>query len=268
MLTGAARRRVFGEYQSSEPSRFIDEVPAELIERIAPSLLVIRLSGQLPALRVPDQSVRPRRRGGDACAKTRRPTRTRTRISRPGWRCGSGMRVRHPQFGVGTVLSVEALDDDTKLVVRFDAVGQKTLRAKYARLEPPDSNRGSGSTCLFFSAETLASTLIRAAALIVAAVIVFGFVLLPIRMYGISMLPTYATAASTSRIGWPTSGATPARGDVVAIRMAGEGVVYVKRIVGLPGERLEISMGVVMVNGEPLRRTGRRLQSRRGICRH
>ena len=32
-----------------------------------------------------------------------------------------GMKVRHPQFGVGTVLSVEALDDDTKLVVRFVA---------------------------------------------------------------------------------------------------------------------------------------------------
>jgi hypothetical protein len=27
------------------------------------------------------------------------------------------------------------LNDDTKLVVRFAAVGQKTLRAKYARLE-------------------------------------------------------------------------------------------------------------------------------------
>src|SRR5262245_41553624 len=37
VLTGAARRRVFGEYQPSEPSRFIDEVPAELVERIAPS---------------------------------------------------------------------------------------------------------------------------------------------------------------------------------------------------------------------------------------
>ena len=47
-----------------------------------------------------------------------------------------GMRVRHPQFGVGTVLSIEPLGDDTKLVVRFAAVGQKTLRAKYARLEP------------------------------------------------------------------------------------------------------------------------------------
>jgi len=38
--------------------------------------------------------------------------------------------------GVGSVISVEALDDDTKLVVRFAAVGVKTLRAKYARLEP------------------------------------------------------------------------------------------------------------------------------------
>ena len=29
----AARRRVFGEYQATEPSRFLDEVPAELVER-------------------------------------------------------------------------------------------------------------------------------------------------------------------------------------------------------------------------------------------
>jgi DNA helicase-2/ATP-dependent DNA helicase PcrA len=48
----------------------------------------------------------------------------------------AGMRVRHPQFGVGSVISVEPVDDDTKLVVRFKAVGVKTLRAKYARLEP------------------------------------------------------------------------------------------------------------------------------------
>ena len=40
VLTGAARRRIFGEYQSSEPSRFIDEVPAELIERVTPLVLV------------------------------------------------------------------------------------------------------------------------------------------------------------------------------------------------------------------------------------
>jgi DNA helicase-2/ATP-dependent DNA helicase PcrA len=27
ILTGAARRRIFGEYQSTSPSRFLDEVP-------------------------------------------------------------------------------------------------------------------------------------------------------------------------------------------------------------------------------------------------
>ena len=37
VLTGAARRRVFGEYQSMEPSRFMDEVPPQLVERIEPA---------------------------------------------------------------------------------------------------------------------------------------------------------------------------------------------------------------------------------------
>jgi DNA helicase-2/ATP-dependent DNA helicase PcrA len=46
-----------------------------------------------------------------------------------------GSRVRHAQFGVGTVISVEELSDDLKLVVRF-SVGSKTLRARYAKLEP------------------------------------------------------------------------------------------------------------------------------------
>lgn len=95
-------------------------------------------------------------------------------------------------------------------------------------------------------------TLIRAAALIVATVIVFGFVLLPIRLYGISMLPTYRDGGITFANRLAYVWRTPARGDVVAIKMAGPGVVYIKRVVGLPGERLEISMGVVLVNGEPL----------------
>ncbi|MGE4067264.1 MAG: ATP-dependent helicase, partial [Vicinamibacterales bacterium] len=33
VLTSAGRRRVFGEYQSSEPSRFLDEIPPELVEQ-------------------------------------------------------------------------------------------------------------------------------------------------------------------------------------------------------------------------------------------
>ena len=44
----------------------------------------------------------------------------------------------------------------------------------------------------------------------------------------------------------------PARGDIVAIRLAGLRVVYVKRVIGLPGERLAIVDGLVHVNGAPL----------------
>jgi hypothetical protein len=42
--------------------------------------------------------------------------------------------VNHAQFGPGTVVSVEDLEDDQKLVVKFVSVGTKTLRAKYAKL--------------------------------------------------------------------------------------------------------------------------------------
>ena len=54
-----------------------------------------------------------------------------------------GMRVRHPQFGVGSVISVEPLDDDTKLVVRFNAVGRedaaREVRAARAGVKPNGS---------------------------------------------------------------------------------------------------------------------------------
>ena len=51
----------------------------------------------------------------------------------PGLRPGA--RVNHAQFGPGTVVSVEDLEDDQKLVVKFASVGTKTLRARYAKLQ-------------------------------------------------------------------------------------------------------------------------------------
>jgi DNA helicase-2/ATP-dependent DNA helicase PcrA len=134
VLTGAARRRVFGEYKSNEPSRFIDEVPEELVERVAPTFSSSSYQGNFPHYEFRTNPYGQGRRG-----RTREDTpvyayededQSTTLPLRPG------VRVRHPQFGVGTVISVERLDDDTKLVVRFAAVGTKTLRAKYARLEP------------------------------------------------------------------------------------------------------------------------------------
>jgi DNA helicase-2/ATP-dependent DNA helicase PcrA len=132
VLTGAARRRIFGEYQSSEPSRFIDEVPAALVERRLPSFSASPRQGQFGPF---ESRANPYGRGG----RVKETTSTyayEDEDQSTGMALRLGMRVRHPQFGVGTVLSVEALHDDTKLVVRFAAVGQKTLRAKFARLEP------------------------------------------------------------------------------------------------------------------------------------
>jgi signal peptidase I len=95
-------------------------------------------------------------------------------------------------------------------------------------------------------------TLIRAALLIVSAVVVFGFILLPVRLHGISMLPTYNEGGlnfANRAVYWWRG---PARGDVVAIRMAGPNVLYVKRVVGMPREQIEIVEGVVLVNKQPL----------------
>jgi DNA helicase-2/ATP-dependent DNA helicase PcrA len=138
VLTGAARRRIFGEYQSSEPSRFIDEVPAELIERVAPSFSSSSgYQGNFPHYEFRTNPYgRGRRGGGDRVRETTQTYAYEDEDQSTGMALKLGMKVRHPQFGIGTVLSVEALDDDTKLVVRFAAVGTKTLRAKYARLEP------------------------------------------------------------------------------------------------------------------------------------
>jgi DNA helicase-2/ATP-dependent DNA helicase PcrA len=134
VLTGAARRRVFGEYQSSEPSRFIDEVPAELVERVAPSFSSTGYQGNFPHY---DFKTNPYGRGrGNRVRETTPAYAYEDEDQSTGMALRLGMRVRHPQFGIGTVLSIEALADDTKLVVRFANIGQKTLRAKFARLEP------------------------------------------------------------------------------------------------------------------------------------
>jgi DNA helicase-2/ATP-dependent DNA helicase PcrA len=131
VLTSAARRRVFGDYQSTDPSRFVDEIPSELLDEVPSSFVTPQSS--FSGFRMGSYG-----RGG--------PSRGRVREEQPTYDYASedqslpdglkpGLQVRHAQFGLGTIVSVEPLSDDTKLVVRFSSVGQKTLRAKFAKLE-------------------------------------------------------------------------------------------------------------------------------------
>jgi DNA helicase-2/ATP-dependent DNA helicase PcrA len=133
VLTAAARRRVFGEYQSNEPSRFIDEVPSELVERLVPTFSSSGYQGNFPHY---EFRTNPYGRGRGRAKEDAPAYSYEDEDQSTGMALRPGMRVRHAQFGVGSVITIEPLDDDTKLVVRFNAVGVKTLRAKYAKLEP------------------------------------------------------------------------------------------------------------------------------------
>jgi DNA helicase II / ATP-dependent DNA helicase PcrA len=137
VLTSAGRRRVFGEYRATEPSRFLSEIPDSLVQRYdfvgyGPSYGASR--GGPRAYASPYGDRRPTR-GPSARSEGRvyHPEDEDQSAHVSGVRLG--MRVRHPQFGVGTVLGLEDHGDDVKLTVRFAAVGVKRLLGKYARLE-------------------------------------------------------------------------------------------------------------------------------------
>jgi signal peptidase I len=95
-------------------------------------------------------------------------------------------------------------------------------------------------------------TLTRIVVLTVVCFITFRWVLVPIRTEGSSMLPTYDTDRLNLVNRLAYMGATPQRRDVVAIQMAGPHVLYVKRVIGLPGERVSVVDGIVNINGTPL----------------
>jgi signal peptidase I len=96
------------------------------------------------------------------------------------------------------------------------------------------------------------TTLIRIAVLVVACFVTFKFVLLPIRVDGISMQPTYHTGQinCVNRLAYLRH--EPQRGDIVSVRLAGTSVMYMKRIIGLPGETVAFHGGRAFINGAPL----------------
>jgi len=116
-LIRAVRRHVFGATQFNFPSRFLEEIPGELLEYESSRPRAPRLTGGEFADEVHDSA----------------PVRGPIEAS-----CGTyavGMKVVHPMFGVGTVKKCDASGDDEKVVVQFQRAGVKKLVTRFARLQ-------------------------------------------------------------------------------------------------------------------------------------
>jgi len=96
-------------------------------------------------------------------------------------------------------------------------------------------------------------TLVRIVILVAACLLLFNrLVLVPVFIDGGSMLPTYREHGVNfvNRLAYLFHG--PQRGDVVAIRTTGLSIMYLKRIIGLPGETVAFHRGRVLIDGQPL----------------
>jgi len=120
-LTHAKRRRGFGEYQSSRPSRFLDEIPPELVIEIGnQERRWERAVKQTEVLGVP----------------RRLPTAPGVHVEYDDDELRVGANVRHAQFGIGKVERLEGSGEGQKATVNFNAVGRKKLVLKFAGLQP------------------------------------------------------------------------------------------------------------------------------------
>jgi DNA helicase-2/ATP-dependent DNA helicase PcrA len=147
-LTRAVYRRVFGNEQqlrASEPSRFLAEIPSELVDTVRGSMAEIgetrRYEPDPEYSYSANEFLRRVRRG--PVPATREPQRSASTRSfgRPTIRRGAdanpllGQKVRHPQYGVGTIIGVEGDDDDRRLSVTFPGRGTKKFVERYAQLQ-------------------------------------------------------------------------------------------------------------------------------------
>ncbi len=149
-LTRALYRRIFGNEQqmrASLPSRFLGEIPSELVDTVAGSMAEIGESRRYepdPEYSYSAEEFLRRARGTPAPkerASQRRAAYTNT-FRRPAIMRGGkadpllGQKVRHPEYGVGTVVGVEGEDDDRRISVSFPGRGTKKFIERYAHLQP------------------------------------------------------------------------------------------------------------------------------------
>ncbi len=136
VLTWARERRSYAResYEPTRPSRFLGEIPGQLVEpwTLAASAHPKRRTEWADAANSADDVERFLRRRG-------RAPRSRGGLTfnpaPPAGRWKRGTQVRHPKYGLGTVIDCQGDGEDAKLAVSFPGYGTKKLVERYASLE-------------------------------------------------------------------------------------------------------------------------------------
>jgi DNA helicase-2/ATP-dependent DNA helicase PcrA len=126
-FTYAEQRRLHGQDSYNSPSRFLQEIPAAMIEEVRPR---IRIS-HAPAAVGADGG----RAGGASPGGARRTARGGSLMESLGDGMRLGTRVRHGKFGEGVVLTIEGQGPHARVQVNFEQQGSKWLMLQYANLE-------------------------------------------------------------------------------------------------------------------------------------
>lgn len=139
MVLSAKRRMIFGQTLYGRPSRFLLDIPEELIERTGrkPQESAAKAASYQPELGAAknrfagaaESSIYKKSpsASGNAAA-SQKGTAAPVDIS-------AGDRVLHRVFGEGDVLNVKPMGGDSMLEIRFDKVGVKRIMATFARLQ-------------------------------------------------------------------------------------------------------------------------------------
>jgi DNA helicase-2/ATP-dependent DNA helicase PcrA len=120
-LTCAGERFRYGDRTYQTPSRFLQEIPDELIETLGTASRSARARA----------GVSSTSRGGDSRFDY---SYGQDEVGE-GEGVAIGTRVRHPVFGRGEVLAVLGTDLNQKLKIKFERAGMKTVMVRYANLE-------------------------------------------------------------------------------------------------------------------------------------
>jgi DNA helicase-2/ATP-dependent DNA helicase PcrA len=161
-LSSAATRQRFGGYEPMLPSRFLRELPEELLDEHAVTVPQPHDVIRRPTFGLqPTPRSRPRRRPGhdpdapaardafsvetfrrsrarQAAEGAQRPTEgahgfTEHELNQEEVHFAPGVRVRHDLLGEGVIEKVEGMGDLTRLTIEFEA-GRKKVLARYAHL--------------------------------------------------------------------------------------------------------------------------------------